>query len=316
MYCSAINNNVYILLLNRNHLFKSIQQFDVSDPGLFLRRNSSSDSKSGVPVFPVEQRSPDHASLEDGRQGDDGDQGRLELHEDEEDEGGPQELLQRPPEALEREHVDPEDEEDPGHDEDGDEHGEGREDVPPEAAEDGGGKVGVLVTARALPGPESAPEPLGAVVFVGPGRRRRRVGPLPSPCSRPVGRRGSAGPLVTVDHVCQHVPQEVARLLAAHVVHFLPAVRAVDALRRPHHLLEQIREARVQVSVAVAVAGVVVVVVAGISFLSSLSVRRAHDAVDVLLLYFSEILSRAKSRSCSSSYSVMRTDGERCSALS
>ena len=175
----------------------------------------------------------------------------------------------------------------------------------------------MLVAGRALPGPEGASEPLAALVVVGPGRRRGRVGPLPSPGGRPVGRRRwGAGPLVAVDHVGHDVPQEVARLLAAHVVHFLPAVRAVDALRRPHHLLEQIREARVQVSVAVAVAGVVVVVVAGISFLSSLSVRRAHDAVDVLLLYFSEILSRAKSRSCSSSYSVMRTDGERCSALS
>ena len=234
-------------------------------------------SKSGVPMLPIEQRPPEHASLEDGRQGDDGDECGLELHEDEEDEGGRQEPLQGPAEALEGKHVDPKGEEDPGHDEDGDEHGEGREDVAPEAAEESGGQVGVLLAGRTLPGSEGAPEPLAAVVLVG--LRRRWIRPLPSPC---LSRRGRAGPRVAVDHVGQYVPQEVAGLLAVHVaVHFLPAVRAVAVARRTHELLEQVREVRVHVGVAVTVA---VVVVAGTSFLSSLSVRRTHDAVGVLLL--------------------------------
>ena len=79
----------------------------------------------------------------------------------------------------------------PGHDEDRDEDGERREDVPPEAADDGGGQVGMLVARGALVGAERAVEPLAAVAV---------VGPLPSSSgrggSRSLGGRGSTGSVV------------------------------------------------------------------------------------------------------------------------
>ena len=73
-----------------------------------------SDSESCVPVFPIEQGSTEHAGLEDGRQGYDGDQCGVELHEGEEGEGSRKERLDGPPEALEGEHVDTNGEENPG----------------------------------------------------------------------------------------------------------------------------------------------------------------------------------------------------------
>ena len=77
-------------------------------------------------------------------------------------------------------------------------------------------------------------------------------------------------PLVAVDHVAEDVPDEVARLLAAHAAVarvILPPAAGLAAVA--HELLEQLREARVQV------AAVVVVVVAGLS--SFLPPSGAHD---------------------------------------
>ena len=65
-------------------------------------------------MFPIEQGSTEHAGLEDGRQGYDGDQCGVELHEGEEGEGSRKERLDGPPEALEGEHVDTNGEENPG----------------------------------------------------------------------------------------------------------------------------------------------------------------------------------------------------------
>ncbi len=221
-----------------------------------------------VPPRPVHQRPPQHAGLEEGEQGENGDEAGVDRHEDVEGEGGGHERLDGPAEAAHNEGEEAEREEDPGEDQDGEHHHDAGEDVRPEVAGEGRQRVAVLVAGGAALGPaaEGLAEPLPAAVA------RIIVGPMP----RAVlmlrrRRRRSAGrvviaSLLAVEHVGENVAQELLSV-GVTIVLSVSAARGVAAAtysvfaaRRVAHFGEEIADdlghARVQVPAAV-VAGVV-----------------------------------------------------------